>query len=143
MAAELQKLPFPPCAPLAGHEPGSFAEKTIRDRLPAILDTVVADITRLAATPAMQAHAADCEAAKAAVLALRGDMVANAGLLPLAVPEASTHPQLMTQIVAWTNATLEAWKPHASAGTWFDLPWLVIECYLYVRLAVIMQTPVR
>jgi hypothetical protein len=44
MVQQQLKLPFPPVAPLIGSEKGSFAEETITTRLPAIMDTVLADL---------------------------------------------------------------------------------------------------
>lgn len=44
--AQLLQLPFPPVQPLIGCEQGSFAQDTITQRLPAILDTVLADLKR-------------------------------------------------------------------------------------------------
>jgi hypothetical protein len=46
-AGQLQQLlglAFPPVQPLIGSEAGSFAEETITTRLPAIMDTVLADL---------------------------------------------------------------------------------------------------
>lgn len=40
----LLQLPFPPVQPLIGCEAGSFAQDTITTRLPAIMDTVLADL---------------------------------------------------------------------------------------------------
>jgi hypothetical protein len=42
---QLLGLPYPPVQPLIGSEAGSFAEETITTRLPAIMDTVLADLT--------------------------------------------------------------------------------------------------
>jgi hypothetical protein len=42
---QLLALAFPPVQPLIGSEAGSFAEETITTRLPAIMDTVLADLT--------------------------------------------------------------------------------------------------
>jgi hypothetical protein len=42
--AALLALPFPPVASLIGCEAGSFAQDTITQRLPAIMDTVLADL---------------------------------------------------------------------------------------------------
>jgi hypothetical protein len=40
----LLQLPFPTVQPLIGCEGGSFAQDTITTRLPAIMDTVLADL---------------------------------------------------------------------------------------------------
>jgi len=37
------QIPFPPHAPLAGKEKGSFAEKTITQRLPSIIKMALTD----------------------------------------------------------------------------------------------------
>jgi len=58
-----------------------------------------------------------------------------------------------------TNAAVAAWQQHiaqqqqqqqpgsdtdaAAAASWLQLPWLLVECYLYVRLATIMAQQVR
>jgi len=145
MAAQLLQLPFPPHPPLAGHEAGSFAHTTISTRLPAILDTVLADLDRLASDPAHSGEVAGAQiaAARADVARLQADMRSNAAL-PFLGPPSPPAPQaaLMMHLVSWTNNCLEAWSDHATARTWFDLPWLVIECYLYVRLAAIMWSQV-
>lgn len=44
--AQLLQLPFPPVQPLIGCEKGSFAQETITTRLPAIMDTVLADLAQ-------------------------------------------------------------------------------------------------
>lgn len=45
----------------------------------------------------------------------------------------------MDQVVRWSNECLELWSGRSAAPTWFGLPWLTIECYLYVRMAAIIQ----
>jgi hypothetical protein len=48
---------------------------------------------------------------------------------------AAASPSLVAA-VASTNACLQAWKEHSGNSTWFSLPWLIIECYMYVWINV-------
>lgn len=110
-AAALAALPFPPHAPLAGREAGSFAEGTVKTRLPAIMGTVLSDLARLAATPAFASDAdklVQVEAAAAGVRALQAEMPADAALAPLAAPPGA--PPHLVAAAAQTNAAVEAWR---------------------------------
>jgi hypothetical protein len=110
-AAALAALPFPPHPPLAGSEPGSFAEGTITKRLPAIMDTVLADLDRAAAAPPLAGApgaGAAAAAAAAAVRAMQAEMPADATLTPLAAPAGA--PGHLVETVDWTNACVEAWQ---------------------------------
>lgn len=94
MAAQLAQLPFPPHTPLAGREAGSFADGTISTRLPAILDTVLADLDRLAREqPGMPAE--QVAAARAAVQQLQADMRSKAVLPPLVAPTGAPQTALL------------------------------------------------
>jgi hypothetical protein len=110
-AATLSRLPFPPHPPLAGSEPGSFAEGTIKTRLPAIMDTVLADLDRLLTTPPFAASPdaqRQVAAAAAAVRTMQAEMPTDAVITPLAAPAgAAAH---LVAILDWTNAAVEAWQ---------------------------------
>ncbi|GBF90174.1 hypothetical protein Rsub_03307 [Raphidocelis subcapitata] len=137
-AAALSALPFPPHPPLAGSERGSFAEGTIKKRLPAILDTVLADLAAFAAASPAAAEAA--AAASEAVRAMQAEMPADGRVTPLAAPRGA--PAHLREVVEWTNAGVAAWQRRGEklgfSGGWLGLPWLVVECYLYARLATIV-----
>ncbi|KAI8476467.1 MAG: hypothetical protein J3K34DRAFT_455780 [Monoraphidium minutum] len=146
--AALARLPFPPHPPLAGCEAGSFAEGTIKQRLPAIMGTVLSDLDRLAKAPGFAgdaARAAQIAAAAEAVKQLQREMPADATLTPIAPPPGA--PAFLGAVAEWTNAAVAAWQARAAAGGagagaasggWLGLPWLTVECYLYARLACIM-----
>lgn len=111
--AQLRSLPFPPHPELVGSQPGSFAEGTIKQRLPAILGTVLADLDRLAASPSFADSAAvenrrQLETAVSAVKELQQEMPADARLVPLRAPEGA--PELLRAVVEWTNAGVEVWQ---------------------------------
>jgi hypothetical protein len=65
----------------------------------------------------------------------------NALLTPIATPPGA--PQRLQHIIATTNDILSVWQQRTSTtssssssrASWLELPWLVIECYMYVRLA--------
>jgi hypothetical protein len=109
-AAALSALPFPPHPPLAGSEAGSFAEGTIKTRLPAIMDTVLADLTRLAQMPefASDEQQRQISAAAEGVKAMQAEMPADGRVTPLAVPGGS--PPYLKKVVDWTNAAVGAWQ---------------------------------
>jgi hypothetical protein len=82
-------------------------------------------------------------------------------LSPLEVPPSLSPNHPLTTIIPTTNAAVAAWQQHmgstqwlqqldssstssssTAAASWLQLPWLVVECYLYVRLAAIMAQQV-
>jgi hypothetical protein len=126
----LQRSPFPPHTPLAGSIAGSFAYTTISKRLPSILDTVVRDLQESAAAADADAAAQQFRAAAAAIERLKQLITSDAELQALAAPPAASPA--LAAAVASTNACLAAWQAHSGARTWFSLPWLTIECYMYV-----------
>lgn len=83
-------------------------------------------------------------------------MPVDGALAPLEVPPSlpPTHP--LAHIIPTTNAAVAAWAQHmgdtqwltqlgsssSNAASWLQLPWLVVECYLYVRLATIIAQQV-
>lgn len=87
---------------------------------------------------------------------MQAEMPADGALAPLQVPPSlpPTHP--LAHIIPTTNAAVAAWTQHmgetqwltqlgsssSNAASWLQLPWLVVECYLYVRLATIMAQQV-
>lgn len=116
LVAKLLQLPYPPHQPLSGSEKGSFAYDTITTRLPAIMGTVLTDLDRLKGTAEFAKQPdwqQQVDVAAAAVRQIQQDMPADAQLLMLSVPEASTDSRLPL-IVSWTNACLEAWMHHMS-----------------------------
>eukprot|EP00879_Flechtneria_rotunda_P017888 GHRR01018748.1.p1 GENE.GHRR01018748.1~~GHRR01018748.1.p1 ORF type:complete len:296 (+),score=131.08 GHRR01018748.1:201-1088(+) len=166
LVSQLLQLTYPPVPPLIGREPGSFAQETITTRLPAILDTVLADLeVEGLATPdsslteqQQQDRQQQLQAVAGTVQQIQQDMPADNLLLPLQVPDnlPATHP--LQGIIPATNAAVAAWQQHmteqqqqqqgagssssseASAAaavpcSWLQLPWLLVECCLYVRLA--------
>lgn len=147
-AAALAALPFPPHPPLVGSEAGSFAEGTIKTRLPAIMDTVLADLQLLAETPAFASDDARAQiaAAEAAVREMQAEMPADARVAPIEAPGSGSGggaaPAHLGPITAQTNAAVAAWQAKGAregfSGGWLGLPWLTVECYLYARLAAIM-----
>jgi hypothetical protein len=51
------------------------------------------------------------------------------------------HP--LASIIPTTNAAVAAWAAHSGQkASWLQLPWLTVECYLYVRLATIIASQV-
>jgi hypothetical protein len=99
-------LPLPP--PLRGSDRGSFAEQTVRDRLPSIVQRVIDDALF---APGVQQRLA----------ALR-DEITTGVITPLDDPGAPD---------------LAAWAAHVApyvGQTWFDVPWLLAEIYLWRRV---------
>jgi len=130
-------VPWPPHLPLAGHEAGSFAEATITQRLPSIIASMVKDIQQMQLgaelAPQVSAAVSDIEA-------MRQEMLRGGEPADLAVPPgASPH---LAASVASTNQALAAWRGRLAPGTaptWLNLPWLLVECYMYVRIAVALH----
>jgi hypothetical protein len=142
-SAALEQLPFPPHPPLAGSEPGSFAEGTIKQRLPAIMGTVLSDLERLSKAPGFvdsEDSLRQIAAAADGVRQLQAEMPADAVLQPISAPPGS--PAFLQEVAQWTNGGVAAWQRRAAregaSGGWLGLPWLTVECYLYARLASIV-----
>lgn len=130
-------LPYPPFTPLEGREPGSFAMDTITKRLPAIMGNVIADLLSLSQQLSnSQGAAAAIAAATEQVVQMQQAMPLDQAVDPL-VPE--TENDTLLQIVHCTNSCLQAWASRSSSCTWLGFPWLLVECYMYVKLAVIMN----
>jgi len=138
------KIPMPPHAPLAGKHKGSFAEKTITQRLPTILNGALADGEALYKRYGGNEQAiAQVRAALNGIQAVRDSMQANSALLPLAAPSgkaaALCHPRLPEMVIA-TNEALDLWKAHTGEDSWLGLPWLMVECYMYTAIATAIQS---
>jgi hypothetical protein len=123
---------FPPHTPLAGSIAGSFAYATISKRLPAILDTIIRDLEESAV--AEPSTSSQFNSAAKSIEQLKQLITSDADLQQLEAPAAAS-PSLVAA-VASTNACLQAWKEHSGNSTWFSLPWLIIECYMYVWINV-------
>jgi hypothetical protein len=60
-------------------------------------------------------------------------------LQPLQVPAGLPAGHPLASIIPTTNAAVAAWAAHSGQkASWLQLPWLTVECYLYVRLAAII-----
>jgi hypothetical protein len=132
LVQRLKRGPFPPHTPLAGSIAGSFAYGTISKRLPAILDTIIRDLEESAA--AEPSTASQFNAAAKSIEELQQLITSDSELQQLTAPAAASSS--LVAAVASTNACLQAWKEHSGNSTWFSLPWLIIECYMYVWINV-------
>lgn len=140
---QLLGLAFPPVQPLIGSEDGSFAQETITTRLPAIMDTVLADLKAEGASshPQQQALQQQLAAAAAGVRQMQAEMPVDGALQPLQVPSNLPAGHPLASIIFTTNAAVAAWAVHSKQrASWLQLPWLTVECYLYVRLASIIAS---
>jgi hypothetical protein len=64
-------------------------------------------------------------------------------LQPLQVPANLPAGHPLASIIPTTNAAVAAWAAHSGQkASWLQLPWLTVECYLYVRVATIIASQV-
>ncbi|WIA44274.1 hypothetical protein OEZ86_007083 [Tetradesmus obliquus] len=109
---QLLGLAFPPVQPLIGSEDGSFAQETITTRLPAIMDTVLADLKAEGASshPQQQALQQQLAAAAAGVRQMQAEMPVDGALQPLQMgahfsEEAKARFYQLLQHSLWGNKT--------------------------------------
>jgi hypothetical protein len=137
---EPSSVPWPPHKPLIGSEKGSFAEGTIKERLGKILDSTLADMAKVAGESGDDT-AAQLHNAVAEIQVMRCELGSASTSMPhdLDVPP-NCSPELATCITA-TNEMMSEWRKRTegSEATWLTLPWLTVECYMYVRLAVALN----
>ena len=128
-------VPWPPHNPLIGSEKGSFAEGTITKRLGAILDSTLSDLSKIAQEGDF---ATQLQQAIAEIKVMRDELGKSATSQPhdLDLPP-HCSPELFASITS-TNEIMAAWRTRTegSGATWLTLPWLTVECYMYVRIAV-------
>jgi len=141
---DAKRLPFPPHQPLEGCEKGSFAEATITKRLPSILAGMIKDL-EASILPGLGADAkAEAQQALAALAALRQGQLDNIVLPDVVAPggaaAAAANPALAPAIAA-TNEALTLWRKRVPNATWLNLPWLLIECAMYVEVAARLAAP--
>ncbi|KAF6264621.1 hypothetical protein COO60DRAFT_1698204 [Scenedesmus sp. NREL 46B-D3] len=142
---QLLGLAYPPVQPLLGSEDGSFAQETITTRLPAIMDTVLADLAAegaaAASHPQQEQLKQQLAAAAVGVKQIQQEMPVDGALQPLQLPPHLPAGHPLSSIIPTTNAAVAAWAAHSGqAASWLQLPWLTVECYLYVRLATIIAS---
>ena len=102
--------PEHPPPPLMTGEPGSFAHKTMTGRIPAIVDTVLAD--QAGVYP---------EAIKQQLRVLQAELVENQPLRPLVGDGPDRHQ--------WRRA----WRAYQHQS-WLNMPWYFAEAFFYRRL---------
>eukprot|EP00798_Chlamydomonas_sp_ICE-L_P011371 gene11371-12068_t len=67
---------------------------------------------------------------------MREEILSNASLRPLdATALTSSSSSGLVPIINHSNKVLADWKAHSGKDTWLDLPWLLIETYMYLRVA--------
>ncbi|KAJ3152992.1 hypothetical protein HDU86_005448 [Geranomyces michiganensis] len=125
--------PYPPgTSPLRGSMKETFAYSTVKERLPVILTKCVDSLSRElhASTLAAPSSAADKEKAAEAkhiiaeISKLVYELQRDRPLQPLTDSD--------EDVGIW-NATLASLASTGPA-TWYQLPWLFIECYLYRKI---------
>ncbi|KAI8895352.1 hypothetical protein BC833DRAFT_529539 [Globomyces pollinis-pini] len=117
-----KKIEKPPVNLLSGSVTGSFAYLTVKDRLPHILTKVIDALSRQLNSDTYPPKV--LKDIISDIAELKYNLTRNRKL-----PE-SNHP---------------LWKPsleeiEVSKRTWFDAPWLLIECYMYELLNQIVST---
>uniref|UniRef100_A0AC34FVD5 Sugar phosphate phosphatase n=1 Tax=Panagrolaimus sp. ES5 TaxID=591445 RepID=A0AC34FVD5_9BILA len=116
--------------PLIGATPNSFAYKTIKERWPKIVTKVIDELHR-SYHPTVNAHGQeygdDINSIIAKISETRYRMETNKPLLDF---EGKTEDEKQ-----W-NIHLNKMREMAGEekATWYDLPWLFVECYLYAKL---------
>lgn len=120
---------------LSGAFEGSFAYKTIRDRMPAILVRVIDDLHKLQRQQLLQNGQDGANSLKDAIgqlSKLRYEMMTNKDLAPLVGEE--------PDIAAW-NAYIELeTAAHSALPRWFQNAWLFVECYMYRKINQIIRS---
>lgn len=115
---------------LRGSYEGSFARKTITERLPVILTKVIDLLCREKENIAHRTNDPDdmeeIKSVCSQLSEMKSSMQRNKRLTPL---EGPAH-----DISAWNRALVEAGGPHHSPVLWFSAPWLLIECYMYRKI---------
>ena len=129
-------LPFPPHQPLAGSEKGSFAEGTITKRLGAIIDSTLADMVKQVASDEKISH--QLKLAIDEIKLMREELANASTSKPHDLDIPSTCGPELAACVTSTNEIMAEWRKRTdgSDSTWLTLPWLTVECYMYVRIAV-------
>ncbi|CAN7996886.1 unnamed protein product, partial [Ixodes hexagonus] len=121
--ASLPAVSLPP--PLCAKHEGSFAYKTVRDRLPVILTRVIDGLFRdRMEIERRQGSEAREQQVVGRLSKLRSDMVTNKPLARIA----DDHDDAPL----WNEALEELSGP--DVPHWFTAPWLYIECYMYRRV---------
>ncbi|KAI9206687.1 uncharacterized protein BJ171DRAFT_17478 [Polychytrium aggregatum] len=123
---------IPPRPPLRGSVVDSFAYVTIKDRLPIILTKAIDALHRYT-------HSLDADHPRAAGAA---DVVQRIAGLKYNLQRNKTLPDIQDQgddAAAW-NEALGLLQASGLPPTWFDGPWLFVECYMYraVREALLL-----
>ncbi|XP_022083064.1 protein-glutamate O-methyltransferase-like [Acanthaster planci] len=110
---------------------GSFAYFTIRDRLPVILTKVIDTLYTYRIKAAQQygeEGAADCKSIVSSLAKFRNELQTDKPVLPLESNEGAD-----SQI--WQRYLEEETQRNGGRPpSWFQSPWLYVECYMYRRI---------
>ncbi|KAK9728206.1 Hairy/enhancer-of-split with YRPW motif protein 2 [Basidiobolus ranarum] len=126
MSSTLQADPAnPPCEPLSGVNPGTFAYTTIKDRLPVIVTKIVDDLYRT--------YNALPDESKEKKTEAKG-IISEIGELRYELQ----RDRELRDIVDDGDADFSVWNDclhtYFDGKTWFSATWLFAECYLYRRI---------
>lgn len=124
--------------PYRNNDQKSFAYTSARKRWPTILTQAIDDLSRaIGALPAdtPPATVAEGKALIQPISALLYDLDHDRRITPFDVP--SPTPDALRDLPAY-NADIAQLAP--GQDTWLTAPWLVSECVLYRRLALVFQT---
>jgi len=121
--------------PLSGAIVGSFAYKTIKDRLPIILTKVIDEICRARSNASEQNCDKEAFATVAGILSkLKYEMQTDK---PITEIEDTMHDcTLWNELISAESSRLASVSDGLKNQTcsWFCSPWLFVECYLYRRI---------
>ncbi|KAK4037897.1 damage-control phosphatase ARMT1 [Daphnia magna] len=135
---------FGSCSPypyLSAGVPGSFAYRTVKDRMPVILTKVIDFLCRnkheiLESSTAEAGSIEDLKLIIGKLSQLRSEMQTNKTLRPLEI--SSSH---LRDGAKWNNELIEA--KDSSSPQWFSSPWLLVECYMYRAIYCIFENSIH
>lgn len=120
-------MDIPP--PLSAKEVGSFAYRTVKDRLPIILTRVI-DLLYRDRNVFAKIHGEEVNAETKAVIGrlakLRNEMETDK---PIVILESNSE-----DVEIWNNFILKYNEDFGCEPSWFTSAWLIVECYLYRRI---------
>ncbi|GAX79057.1 hypothetical protein CEUSTIGMA_g6497.t1 [Chlamydomonas eustigma] len=151
-ALDTEVVCWPLHSPLAGREEGSFAQGTITTRLPSIVSSMTKDLKATADAVFREDYEAQRQvlAAVTEIEGMKQELLTAITSCPLNLEAPPGSTVALQASVSCTNECMDAWRlrvaiglhglPHGSTPTWLNLPWLLVECYMYVRIAVAIQS---
>lgn len=126
--------------PLSGKHKNSFAYLTIRDRLPDILTKIIDRFVKLASKELSVGNNEEAEDSKAVISKLsklKNEMQTDKPLVTL--DDNWYDVRVWNEFLSKVSENMASNDTIALPPSWFSVPWLYCECYLYRRVFEILQ----